>query len=85
ALLTLKESNGIAIASMGTDGVDGLSDAAGAIIDGKSRERGVSMGLSIEKCLVENDSNTYCSMLEECIITGPTGTNINDIVVGLVT
>jgi len=85
ALLTLKESNGITIASMGTDGVDGLSDAAGAIIDGKSRERGVSMGLDIEKCLLENDSNTYCSMLEECIITGPTGTNINDIVVGLVT
>ncbi|MEE8167412.1 MAG: glycerate kinase [Candidatus Hydrothermarchaeales archaeon] len=83
ALLSLREK-GVAIASMGTDGVDGSSDAAGAIIDGNSQRMGRRMSLDAERYLVKNDSNTYFSLLKECIVTGPTGTNVNDIVVGVV-
>ncbi len=85
ALLSLKKHDGIAVASMGTDGVDGQSDAAGAIVDGNSLGRGKDMGLDVQEYLKANDSNKYCFLLKECIITGPTGTNINDIVVGVVT
>jgi glycerate-2-kinase len=83
ALLNLGKWKGVAVASIGTDGIDGDSDAAGAIVDIDTLRRGNDMGLDIEMYLERNDSNTYLSLLNECIITGPTGTNVNDIVVGV--
>ena len=73
--------SGIAFASFGTDGIDGLSDAAGAIVDGSSLKRAVEMGMSIEKTLKDNDSSTFFKDLKDQIFTGPTGTNVNDVIV----
>ncbi len=75
--------NGVALGSIGTDGVDGISDAAGAICDGHTLERALEEGLKPETFLKNNDSHTFFSWLGDTIITGPTLTNVMD-VMGLV-
>jgi glycerate-2-kinase len=87
ALATVKKLNGIdgaIIASLSTDGIDGPTDAAGAIADGKTLARAQKMGLNPEKFLAENDSYNFFSKLGDLIFTGPTGTNVNDISVIIV-
>ncbi|MDW8035529.1 MAG: glycerate kinase [Candidatus Korarchaeum sp.] len=71
--------DGVAIASMGTDGIDGLSDAAGAICDGHTLERALKEGLKPEDYLRNNDSYTFFSWLGDTIMTGPTLTNVMDV------
>jgi len=77
--LKLKDVDAVVIASLSTDGVDGPTDAAGAIVDGKTLERAAKLGLNPEKYLAENDSYHFFSKLGDLIVTGPTGTNVNDI------
>ena len=67
------------VASLATDGGDGLSPSAGGIIDGTTIERGRSMGLDANAALARNDSYTYLSALGDAFMTGPTGTNVNDV------
>jgi len=75
----LKGMNGVVVASLSTDGVDGPTDAAGAIVDGKTLVRAAKMGLTPEEYLAENDSYHFFSKLGDLIFTGPTGTNVNDV------
>ena len=75
----LNDMNGVVVASLSTDGVDGPTDAAGAITDGKTLVRAAKMGLTPEKYLAENDSYHFFSKLGDLIFTGPTGTNVNDV------
>jgi glycerate-2-kinase len=75
---------GIAFASMGSDGVDGPTDAAGALADGWGHGRAKRLGLSIRAHLDNNDSHNIFRKLDDLIITGPTGTNVNDVVVMVV-
>ncbi len=77
--LKLTGMDGAVMASLSTDGVDGPTDAAGAITDGKTLTRATKMGLSAEKFLAENDSYNYFSKLGDLVFTGPTGTNVNDV------
>lgn len=79
AALKLKGVDAVVIASLSTDGVDGPTDAAGAIVDGKTLARAARLGLNPEEYLVENDSYHFFSKLGGLIVTGPTGTNVNDI------
>jgi glycerate-2-kinase len=79
ATRNLKGMNGVVVASLSTDGVDGPTDAAGAVVDGKTLDRAAEMGLTPEKYLAENDSYHFFSKLGDLIFTGPTGTNVNDI------
>ena len=72
---------GTAIASVGTDGLDGISDAARAIIDGSTLKRALDKGLEPIKYLMNNDSYHFFKALNDLIFTGPTGTNVNDIMV----
>jgi glycerate-2-kinase len=67
------------VAALGTDGVDGPTESAGAIVDGYTVRRSCELGLDAAKYLSENDSYHYFKELGDCIITGPTGTNVNDI------
>ncbi len=76
--------DGVVIAAMGTDGIDGMSDAAGAIADGYTLMRASEAELDPETYLQNNDSNTFFSMLNDALITGRTGTNVNDLIVMLV-
>ncbi|MBC7129647.1 DUF4147 domain-containing protein, partial [Candidatus Bathyarchaeota archaeon] len=84
AALKLQGLSGVALASLNTDGVDGPTDAAGALADGETVARAEAMGLSCEQHLSENDSYTLFSKLGDLIITGPTGTNVNDVAVMIV-
>ena len=84
AALGLNDVDGVVVASLSTDGVDGPTDAAGAIADGKTSARTAKIGLNPEKCLADNDSYNFFSKLGDLIVTGPTGTNVNDISVIIV-
>jgi glycerate-2-kinase len=77
----IAKMEGVAIASIGTDGIDGPTDAAGAIVDGKSILRAQKSGLNNKKMLNDNDSYNFFSKIGDLIITGPTGSNVNDIAV----
>jgi glycerate 2-kinase len=79
AALKLGDVDGMVIASLSSDGVDGPTDAAGAIADGKTLVRGTGIELSAEEMLAENDSYNFFSKLSDLIFTGPTETNVNDI------
>lgn len=82
----LKESGHLSSAvvlSAGTDGVDGNSPAAGAIADSQTLERARSLNLSAEDFLSESDSFSFFERLGDAIITGPTGTNVRDLRIGL--
>lgn len=74
-----------AIASLGTDGIDGPTDAAGAIADTTTVERARHAGLRpLSDYLDNNDAYTCFSALGDLVRTGPTGTNVGDIQVILV-
>ena len=74
---------GIAAASVGTDGVDGSTDAAGAIVDDRSLSRAARMKLNPTEFLLNNDSYGFFSKMKDLIFTGPTGTNVNDLFVAV--
>jgi glycerate 2-kinase len=76
------ESDVIVLAA-GTDGTDGPTDAAGAFADGGSWERARQRGIDPEAALANNDSYHFFEKLESLLKTGPTGTNVNDLVIGL--
>ncbi|MFI5422105.1 MAG: glycerate kinase, partial [Nitrososphaerales archaeon] len=85
ALNFLKERFAITIAFIGTDGVEGFKDAAGAIIDSNSRKLVEKMRVEIENYLSNNDSNSFFKSLKTgLIVTGLTGTNVNDIGIALI-
>lgn len=66
-------------ASLGTDGTDGPTDAAGAIATGTTLARARKLGLNARLALAENDSYPFFDALHDLIRTGPTGTNVMDV------
>jgi glycerate 2-kinase len=74
-------SKGIVVGSFATDGIEGQTEAAGAIVDGTTVTRGLRLGMDPENYLKNNDSYRYFSKLKDLVITGPTGTNVNDIII----
>jgi hydroxypyruvate reductase len=69
----------------GTDGRDGNSDAAGALVDGGTVQRGEREGRSAREALEGADSGSFLDEAGDLVDTGPTGTNVNDLVIGLKT
>ncbi len=69
----------ILVLSAGSDGTDGPTDAAGAFADGKTLQRGKTMGLDPRAFLKENDSYSFFQKMGDLLITGPTGTNVMDL------
>lgn len=84
AALRLGDAHSAVLASLNTDGVDGPTDAAGAIIDGKTLSRARKAGMEPEKYLNQNNSYKFFSNLNDLIFTGITGTNVNDVLVLIV-
>jgi glycerate-2-kinase len=82
--LKISGVDGTVLASISTDGIDGPTDAAGAMADGKTLARAASEGLNPEEHLAENDSYNFFAKLGDLIFTGPTGTNVNDISIMIV-
>jgi len=84
ASIKLERCEGIAVASIGTDGLDGNTPAAGAIVDGYTVRRARAAGMEPASFLWKNDSYRFFMKLRDAIITGPTGTNLNDVTVATV-
>ena len=76
---------GITLLSAGTDGTDGPTDAAGAIVDGQTIAGAKAAGLDAGEYLDNNDSYHFFKKTEGLFITGPTGTNVMDVQIVLVT
>lgn len=74
----------VQVASVGTDGVDGPTDAAGARVDDTTAARARARGLDLEAALDANDSWSVFEALGDLIRTGPTSTNVGDLQVVLV-
>ncbi len=68
-----------ALASFGTDGIDGPTNAAGAIVDTQTMSRAARAGLDPGSFLQANNSNRFFSALDDLLVTGPTGTNVGDV------
>ena len=66
-------------ASAGTDGIDGPTDAAGAIVDTSTRDRAMRAGLDWRSSLAANDSYRFFEPLGDLLRWGPTGTNVGDL------
>jgi len=83
--LALAAAEGIAgidklvIFSVGSDGTDGPTDAAGGIVDGSTAKRIKEKGLKLRDILDNNDAYNGLAAVDGLIKTGPTGTNVNDI------
>lgn len=83
AALALDGTSDPVVAAVGTDGVDGPTPAAGAIVDGGTAERGRAAGLDPAESLARNDSHSFLHAAGDLLVTGPTGTNVGDLVVAL--
>ncbi len=84
AAAPLLEGLDAAVFSVGSDGTDGPTDAAGGYADGDTMERLRAAGISVTKALSENDSYHALKAADGLIFTGPTGTNVNDLSVVLI-
>lgn len=67
------------VIGFGTDGTDGPTDAAGAVVDGTTWTRAIQRGLNPTRALRRNDTYPLLKQLGQLIHTGPTGTNVNDL------
>jgi len=76
---------GITFLSAGTDGTDGPTDAAGAIVDGQTVIRARALGMNPKAYLENNDSYHFFKEINELFVTGPTGTNVMDIQIMVLT
>jgi glycerate 2-kinase len=83
AASALKDDRDIMLLAAGTDGTDGLTHAAGAIVDSGTLDRGSACGQTVGRCLERADAATYLEASGDLITTGPTGTNVMDVVIGL--
>jgi hydroxypyruvate reductase len=79
AALALEGWRKVAIITLATDGTDGPTDAAGAIVTGETVSRAKELGMSAIDYLARNDSYTFLDRLDDLIRTGPTHTNVNDL------
>ncbi len=75
---------GVAVACIGSDGRDGPTDVAGAVVDGSTYDRAVAMGLKPEEFLAENNSYEFFKAIGGHIKTGYTGTNVNDFIIAVI-
>lgn len=80
----LEGRKGAALFSIGSDGTDGPTDAAGGYVDGQTAARLRQLGLEIDAVLADNDSYHALEKVDGLIRTGATGTNVNDLAVLLV-
>ena len=83
AALRLDDGFSCVVLSAGTDGVDGMAEAAGAVVDPTTVARLRETGIDPERALADNDSGTALAAIGDAIVTGPTGTNVCDVTIVL--
>ena len=79
AVTELADFPGVMLVTLATDGEDGPTDAAGAVVTGQTYRRALDMHLWPEDHLARNDSYTFFAGLDDLLKPGPTGTNVNDL------
>jgi hydroxypyruvate reductase len=79
----LVDIEGAVVLAAGTDGTDGPTDAAGASVDATTLERARARGLDLRRALLTNDAYGFFASLGDLVVTGPTGTNLMDLYLGL--
>lgn len=79
----LRGREGVYLLAAGTDGTDGNSSDAGALVDGATLTRGEDAGLDAANCLARADAGTFLEASGDLVYTGPTGTNVMDLVIAL--
>jgi hydroxypyruvate reductase len=80
AVNELKDMENVMLVSLATDGEDGPTDAAGAVVTGETARRAGTLGLDVSDYLSRNDAYSFFDKLGDLIRTGPSGTNVNDLV-----
>jgi hydroxypyruvate reductase len=81
AVDALDDVENVMLVSLGTDGEDGPTDAAGAVVTGETAQRAESLGMNAASHLSRNDAYPYFDSLGDLVKTGPSGTNVNDLVI----
>ncbi len=81
AAIHLEGIEGVTLLAFATDGTDGPTNAAGAIVDGTTVERARALGLDPRQALADNDSYSFFEKLGDLVVTGPTNTNVDDLYV----
>jgi hydroxypyruvate reductase len=84
AALGIEGVENVVVFSVGSDGTDGPTEAAGGMVDGQSMARMRARSIVPEESLANNDSYHALEASGDLILTGPTGTNVNDLMVVLV-
>lgn len=84
ACVELRDTHGITFLSIGSDGTDGPTDAAGGFADGETYEKMLSLKIDPKAYLDNNDSYNALKQSGNLMITGATGTNVNDIIIVLI-
>jgi len=86
ALSTVEYLSGssVVLVTLASDGIDGVSGSAGAIVDGDTLRRARELGMDPMKFLENNDSYTFFNQLGDTLNAGPTGTNVNDLILVLI-
>ena len=80
----IKDMDKVLVMSLGSDGTDGPTDAAGGYVDGKTYQKLKDNNISYKDILDDNDSYHGLVAIDQLIITGATGTNVNDICIALI-
>ncbi|MBI2206297.1 MAG: DUF4147 domain-containing protein [Candidatus Rokubacteria bacterium] len=81
AAITIDGQDDLVVLAAGTDGTDGPTDAAGAVVDGSTVARGRARGADAVRSLGDNDAHTFLRATGDLIVTGPTNTNLLDLYV----
>jgi hydroxypyruvate reductase len=84
ACLGLLPGDPIAVCALDTDGTDGPTMLAGALTDGTTVRRAAERGMHIYESIVGHDVSQALVAVEDAVVTRPTGTNVNDLVVVVV-
>jgi len=85
AALALQDRADCVLLALASDGSDGPGEDAGALVDGGSVARGVLAGCDAQQCLTNADAGTFLEASGDLVHTGPTGTNVMDILIGIST
>jgi hydroxypyruvate reductase len=83
AARTLRGRDNVFLLAIGTDGSDGPTEDAGALVDGGTIARGSAAGLDAERALLAADAGSFLEASGDLVHTGPTGTNVMDLMIGL--
>lgn len=85
AAITLGDLEGVTIVSLATDGTDGPTDRAGGLADCGTVQRGRSQGLRAVDHLAQHNAYPFLSATNDLLVSGPTQTNVNDLIFIFVT